>query len=570
MEEKKLTGYPSIDKPWLKYYSEEAIHAPLPTGSMYDYMCSRNQDRLDDVALIYLGREITHKQLRKNVDMCAKALIANGVKSGDFVSLCLLAIPEVVYLLYAVNKIGAVCNFLVLNATEKDLHRQIALCDSKLIVTMDMVENKIVNAAIGTSAEKIVSVSVSQSMPFYLSALMKLKRAKAGTSSSAIRWIEFLKSGLHINLPEHQADDLDPAVVEYTGGTTGEPKGVLLSNLAVNTSAFHYISADTVLDFQKGQRFLDIIPPFLAYGLFLGIHMPLCVGLEVVISPDPAPSNFPKQLLKYRPNHFSGGVLHIDSIMNDPDVQRADLSFISTAAYGGDGASQEWEERASEYLRRHGDAHGLLNGYGMTESAGAFCTTTHKTKEMIPFVNNNIKIIDVDSGLELPYGQEGEVCISGPTLMQCYYKNETATEEVMWEENGVRWLHTGDLGYVTEDGYFIISGRIKRIFWSMGHDDVIYRVYPMKIEKVIYTCDMVCKCSVVGKPNADRGFLPIAFIVLQAGTEKKTAVAKIKAVCEAELLQNSWPYEYRIVNTLPVTPAGKIDYRALELEAQKC
>ena len=567
MEEKKLTGYPSIDKPWLKYYSEEAINAPLPEGSMYDFMCDCNKMRLSKPALNYFGKKISHQQLRKNVDICARALAANGVKSGDFVDLCLLAVPEAVYLLYAVNRLGAICNFLVLSATEKDLHKQISLCGSKLLITMDMVEDKIANAIKDTAIEKVVTVSVSESMPAPLSAFMKLKSRKPGHLKT-VSWKAFLNSGAKSKLPDHIAGDQDSAVVEYTGGTTGESKGVLLSNQAANALALHYLSAKTILHFQAGETFLDIIPPFLAYGLFFGIHMPLCVGTECILSPDPAPQNFPKLFYRYKPNHFAGGPLHIDNLIQQLSVKQLDLSFLTTAGFGGDAGNNEWEARASDYLKKNHAKYELINGYGMTEVAGAFCTTSHEIRHMLPFAKNNVKIIDVDTGKELPYGQEGEICISGPTMMKEYFKNEEETSAAIWEENGVRWLHTGDLGYITEEGYFVISGRLKRIFYSVGSDNVVSRVYPMKIESTICKCTHVDKCSVVGKPNGEKGYLPIAFVVLREGADKDMVIAELESVCKQELPEASWPYAYRIVDKLPTTPAGKVDFRALEREAQ--
>lgn len=567
-EEKKLTGYPSIDKPWLKYYSEEVINAPLPIGSMYDFMCDCNKERQNEPALNYFGKKILHRHLRENIDICARALVANAVKPGDFVALCLLAIPEVVYLLYAVNRIGAISNFLVLSATEEELHKQISLCGSKLLITMDIVEDKIGNAVKGTAIEKVVAVSVPESMPVPLSTLMKLKSRKP-RHIKTISWRAFLNSGKKSELPEDIAGDQDSAVVEYTGGTTGESKGVLPSNQAANTLAFHYLNLKTMLHFQAGETFLNIIPPFLAYGLFLGIHMPLCVGTECILSPDPAPQSFPKLFVKYKPNHFSGGPLHIDNLIQHLSAKRLNLSFLITAAYGGDSSGDEWERKASSFFRQNHAKYGLVNGYGMTEVAGAFCTTSHEIRHMIPFAKNNVKIIDIDTGKELSYGQEGEICISGPTMMKEYYKNEEETSDAIWVENGVRWLHTGDLGYITEEGYFVIRGRLKRIFYSVGSDTIINRVYPMKIESTICKCAYVDKCTVVGKPNGEKGYLPIAFIVLQENVDENMILAKLRAICREELPEASWPCMYRCIDKLPTTPTGKVDYRALERMAEQ-
>lgn len=569
MEQKKLTGYPSIDKPWLKYYSEEAINAPLPEGSLYEYMTHCNIGREQEVALIYFGKRITHRQLQENIDRCSKALVSCGVKKGDHISLCLLTVPEAAYMLYAVNKIGAVCNFLVLNASEHDLHEQIAACKSKLVVAMDMVIGRIVAASKGTDVERIVSLSVAESMPFPMSVLLRIKSKNKESSQKVCPWKTFLRNGESSVVPDVKVEADEPAIIEYTGGTTGLPKGVLISNRASNSFSLNHSSADTVLFFKKGQRYLDILPPFYAYGIFSGMHMPLCVGMENVLAPDPSPKVFPKILMKYRPNHFSCGSMHIDSMLNSPKLQNADLSFIQTAAFGGDKASHEWEEQATKFLKAHGSPYGLSNGYGMTETCGAFCLTTHKVRKMIPYVKNNIKIIDIDTGKELQYGEEGEVCVSGPTLMLGYCNHPQETADAIWEENGIRWMHTGDLGYVTEDGALTISGRIKRIFYSVGDDQITYRVYPMQIESVLSKHHSVKGCSVVGRKDRDRGYVPIAFVVLDGSESQKDVLDQLKALCKELLPENAIPYEFRFVESLPLTPVGKVDYRTLEKIAEK-
>ena len=285
------------------------------------------------------------------------------------------------------------------------------------------------------------------------------------------------------------------------------------------------------------------------------------------MSPDPSPQTFPDKIKKYKPNCFLGGAMHIDSLMHSPKTQSLDLSFLQVTAFGGDKVTEEWEQAVQSFLKRNHAPYGVCNGYGMTEVAGAFCTSSHKLEHMIPFVKNNVKIIDVNSGKELKYGQEGEVCISGPSMMLGYYHMPEITEEVIWEENGERWLHTGDLGYVTEDGYFVISGRIKRIFMSAGADKIIYRVYPMKVESVLSQCSQVHQCCVVGKPDRNKGYVPIAFVVLHEGGDRASAVSEMKALCMKELAESSRPTDYQIVDSLPMTGAGKIDYRALEKQA---
>ena len=374
-------------------------------------------------------------------------------------------------------------------------------------------------------------------MPCVIGTLYKWKSKIK--QENCILFSEFLKAGQgkKIDCQEIKADA--PAVIAYTGGTTGKAKGVLLSNRAANTIAFQYKYADKVLDFQNGESFLDTIPPFLAYGLFFGVHMVLCVGLENILCPDPTAERFSQQFLKYKPNHLSGGALHIEALMKNKKVQRMNLSFAKTIAYGGDGMNKSWET-----------------------------DTFHKFPVMLPFFCNNIKILDIDTGEELGYEQEGEICVSGPSMMMEYYKNPEATREIIFEENGTRWLRTGDLGHVTKDGYFRLTGRLKRILWSIGADKTPSRVYPMEIENVLSRHSAVDKCAVVGRINGEKGYLVIAYVTLKSKDTGDNVEKELRQLCRQELKENSWPFEYHFVEKLPTTGAGKIDFRTLEKWAE--
>ena len=560
MTEQNLTGYPSIDRPWLKYYSEEALNAPLPEGSMYDYMTACNVGRMDETALNYFGRKISHRKLQTEIDRCARALVASGVKPGDVVSLCMLAIPEMIYLLYAINKIGAVSNMVVLNTSEQEMAQQLSN-GGKLVITVDVAAKAVAAAAKEAGVDRIVVIPVHTSMPFFVRTAASLKAPAA--PSGVTSWANFIRQGQENPLAVCPGNTKAPAVIEYTGGTTGETKGAVISNRAANAVVFQYKTATTILHFAAGQRFLDVLPPFIAFGVFFGAHMPLCLGFENVVVPDPTPESFLHSYIKFRPNHFSTSPLHIEALTKSKTVQKMDMSPTITVSYGGDKAGIEWEDRINAFLKAHGVPYPLSKGYGLTEVASAFCVSSHELAEMIPFARNNIRILDVDTGTDLGYGQEGEICISGPSLMDGYFRNEEATSEKIWEENGVRWLHTGDLGLITEDGFFTVTGRLKRVFWRLGPDNQVLRIYPMSVEQVLDKYPGVEHSAVIGLQNSIDGYRPIAYIIPIAGADTITE-DELLSFCHQQLPPAAVPCEVRFIEKFPLTRSGKVDYRALE------
>mgnify|MGYP002624722372 CR=1 FL=1 len=567
--EKELTGYPSIDKPWLKYYSEEAINAPLPDCSMYEYLYDCNKDYLGNTALNYFGKKITYKKLFENIDKVAAALQANGVKKGDIVSVCTLTAPETIYLLYAINKVGAVSNWLGLTSPVQDLHNQLDSTDSKLVFVVEMAYDTIVEAAKDTKIEKIVSVPIEFSMPTAIKAAASLKNKHPVLNDISVRWKDFIESGTNTVFKPVVIDGNEMAVIIYTGGTTGIPKGVMLSSNAANAYPAQYRKADNMFFIKREHRFLCVLPPFIAVGLFSCINIALCIGTELIVYPDPKPESISDLFVKYKPNHFCGSPLHMNAIINDERVNGMDLSFLYSAVYGGEHASEIWEESVSNFLKKHGSRFGIINGYGMTETGGAVAITPHYINGLYLFVKNNIKIVDPDSFEELKYNNEGEVLISTPTMMIGYYNSTEATNEIISIQEKHKWLRTGDLGYVSENGSIKITGRIKRIYWRKYIDTVV-RVYPMRTEEELIKSDNVERCTVVGKKDEIVGYRSIAFIILKdksANTE--TVKSSLEKLSRDNLPESHIPDEYIFVDSFPLTRAGKVDYRALEKMAEE-
>lgn len=567
--EKKLTGYPSIDKPWLKYYSEtvDMQGVPSPDCSMIDFLRQCNADNLDFIALNYFGAKTSYKKLFETIERTAAALQKHGVRKGDFVSLCGLNTPEFVVLLYAVNKVGAVSNWLGLTSPVSDLKEQLVSTGTKLVFAVDLAYDIMKEAAQNTQVQEIISVPLGASMPPLMRLFYGLKSRSKKTD--AANWKDFLRSAEGSKLQPTEVKGSDLAMIEYTGGSTGIPKGVMLSNKNLNSYYVNFNKTNScgLSSYLEGDKYLACVPLFLAFGVSASCHGPLSHGMELVLAPDPKPESLGKIILKRKPNHIVAGRVQIDGFIHTVNEAKKDLSYIRSIMYGGEAVNKSWEQEAKNTLQNYQMQAPILNGYGMTECSACILVATKDCSEgLLPLGNVNAKIIDPDDPCtELGYDTEGELCLSSDTVMMGYYKNEAATEEVIFEENGQRWLRTRDLAKISPDGYILLTGRIKRIYHKLSPEKVGVRVYPMRIEECISAVPEIKKCAVVGVLDDKTAYRTIAYLILKEGTEDHASVKKIvEEQCKAALPESHIPDEYVFVSEFPLTRAGKVDYRALE------
>lgn len=572
MSEKELTGYPSIDKPWLKYYSEEAISAPLPECTMYELLWESNKEHLDDIAINYYGRKITYGQMFDEIEKTAKAFTALGVKKGEIVVVCTVNTPEMVYTLYALNRLGAIVNMVDPRTNADGIHEYILESDARFVLTVNLAYPVIVKAAKNTSVDRIIVLSPADSLPSIAKMLycMKTKAPKYG--EKALAWKEFMSLGKN-ETPQYAPYDKEVcSIMAHTGGTTGSPKGVMLSNDNVNamTHGYKYLG----IPFERKQKYFNDLPPFIMYGLCLATHTTLVYGLEVILYPVFDSKGFPKQFAKYKPHHFSALVDHLKYLASDKATKDIDLTNFITAAVGGDSVSCELEQEVNEYLHAHNCKYEVVKGYGMTELAATAVSSFDGANAIgsvgVPLVANNIKIMDIDSKQELGYGKTGEIWISGPSVMLGYYKKPQETEELIFtDENDVRWVRTGDLGHITKDGLLFHEGRIRRIYMT-AHDGQPAKIFPMLVEEAIRKSVFVSECSVVGrKRNNSDYYESVAFVVINGFIENDThIIEELKGICAKSVPTYMMPVEYYIINELPHTPVGKVDFRELERRAQ--
>lgn len=573
MEEKTLTGYPSIDKPWLKYYSEEAIHAPLPKCTAYELIRRGNAGHPDDTALIYFDRKITYGQMFDGIESAAKAFASLKIAQGDIVILCVVNMPETVYMLYALDRLGAVANLVDPRTNAEQLRNYITECDAKLVVTVDLAYPVIQKAARETAVERIVTVSLADSLPPVKRIAYRLKNKVPALASGDMRWADFIVHGVN-TVTEYAPYEKERCfVIAHTGGTTGIPKGVMLSDDNINAVVHGYQYLD--IPFERQHKYFDDLPPFIIYGLTLAIHTTLCYGLQVILYPKFDSKGFPKLFAKYKPNHFSALADHLKYLAEDPLTKGMNLSFLISAGVGGDTLNAEMERTVNEYLKRNGCLYEVVKGYGMTElcatSVNSFRGANAIGSVGVPLVSNTVKIVDMDTGKELSYNQTGEIWISAPSAMLGYYENQKETNEVLvTDENGTRWVKTGDLGRMNSDGLLFHEGRIRRIYLTTFEGQPA-KIFPGLIESAVKELPDIFDCTAVARCRAGSAYYePVAYVILHPEHKPwDTLTKELQRICAKSLPTYMQPVECRFVTEFPHTPIGKVDYCTLERMAAK-
>lgn len=569
-----LVGYASVDKPWLKNYSEDVINDELPEKTIYEYLVLRNLDHLNDYAIEYFGNKLTYRELIEKIDECADAFVSLGVKKGDVVSICMPTTPEMVMLFYALSKIGAVSNMIDLRKSVKEIEEYTEKVNSNIFVGIDMIEHKIQGIKKNTSLKDVIIVSPYESFNPLLRMALKAKDSLLSgkrRNHDFISWNDFIKrgkSGVH-SVPVVYENDMPVAIV-HTGGTTGKSKGVVLSNDNINKCARQCEISG--LDFSDRGTWLDIMPPFIVYGIGNGLHLPLTMGMKVILMPKFDPKKYDEILLKHKPNYMAGVPSHYGYLLDSTKLEGVDLSFIKTPIVGGDKMDSNLEKQVNEFLANHNCKTKIIKGYGMSEvdAAVTVCVNNevNKLKSVgIPLSHTNIGVFDPKTNEEVSYFEDGEIRITGPNVMIGYYDDMEEEKNVMHNVFNERWIYSGDLGYFDSDGNLFVHGRYKEMIVRPDG----FKVYPSKIEDVILMHGLVSECKVVGcrDYSESQGELPKAFIVLNKPFDEemqKKVLDEIKRLCEHNLAEYSLPFDYEIRDSLPVTSIGKIDTLALKKE----
>ena len=562
--------YASQAKPWLKYYDQKFIDQTLPALSAFEYVCQRSKNHLNDTALDYYGRKFTYADLIVNVKKTAAALRGAGVKKGDIITVVSIMTPEIIALFYAADMMGATLNLVDPRYSVEGIREYIEEVDSHLLVCLNVVYERCRQAAKRTNVEKVIVLSPADSLPPVMAVGYKLTTPdKNKYASNVIRWKQFIKGGEGQSTAAEPYDPDHACVVVHTGGTTGSPKGVMLTDDCFNGIALQFQAYPKL--FHRGQKLMNVMPPFIAYGFACGIHLPLVLGFTVVIIPNLDPDKLGSLVLKHKPEHMFGVPTHYQQLASDPKLRDKDLSFIINYAAGGDSLSRGAEQTVNDFLAAHGARYPIAKGYGMTEVSSAATVAAGLDNKPgsvgIPMVNTVVAAFEPGTDQELPIGQRGELCISGPCLMKGYYNKPEETAILLRRHpDGRVWAHTGDMGYLDEDGFVFLDSRIKRMI--IRHDG--FKVFPSMIENVVSRHPAVHQCSVVGCADKDhtQGRLPFVYIVLKADTtaKKKQVIRELERMCAEDLPEYVQPVAYKFISSMPMTPVGKVDYRQLEAD----
>lgn len=556
------------NKVWLRYYSEEALSTELPKLTAYQYMKERNKDRLDEPALHYYGADITHRELLRGIEECADAYTAMGVKKGDVVSFLSVAIPETIASIYALCKIGAAANTIDPRMDINTIRKMIKGSNSNILVTIDAAFPKVEKIKNDLKDHKIVVQSAARSLPFFKKVVMKMAvRTKIPYGDKLIKWDEFLALGKDTKSEEVAYQGDATVAITYTGGTTGIPKGTMLTNDSMNAVALNFIHCDAARE--DNNRYLGIIPVFSAYGMVCGMHMPLCMRFTLVPIPKFVPNTIGKLVKQFKPQVVISTPVFIELLINSKEVKNMDLSFLYTLASGGDTMNEGLEKKLTQFMSEHNMKYPLAQGYGMTElsAAATFCVNRiYKPGSVgIPSLTTTVSIFDPDTGKELSYNEIGEVCVTGPSMMKGYFQAEEETAIVMKKhDDGLNWIHSGDLGYMDDDGFLFIIGRIKRMITRFdGH-----KVFPINMEGLIGGRDEVKNCSVIGVNDREhsQGQYPLALVEFVAGVDKEAACKEIFKFCDDHLEERGKPVAVLPIDEIPLTGMGKNDAKALEKE----
>ena len=563
-----------IKTPWEPWMGEVPMHLDYFRGSMVEMVENVAKAHPDVIAYEFMGGHTNYAKLVEQIHACARALRQIGIKPEDRVTICMPNAPQTVVMFYAVNMVGAIANMVHPLSAEGEIEFYLNDSESVAALTLDQFYGKFASIRKNTPYLKhLIIADVADALSPLMRVGYKLtqgrKIPKVPRDADVVLWKDFIASGKGFAGDSRvtRVDD-QPAVILYSGGTTGITKGILLSNLNFNALAAQIIATNPI--WTLGDKMLAIMPMFHGFGLGVSIHSMLANGGCCILVPRFTPQTYAELLRKHKPNFIAGVPTLYEALLRIPNLENLDLSCLKGVFSGGDSLPIELKRRFDRFLREHGCKVEVREGYGTTECVTASCLTPlTKAKEGsigIPFPDTYYKIVKVGGEEEVPYGMEGEICLAGPTVMLEYVKHPQETAQTRRvHRDGLTWIHTGDLGVMDEEGYIYFRQRIKRMIVTSG-----YNVYPSQIENVLDAHEAVHMSCVIGVRDPYKMQKVKAYIVLKPGYEPSEATRQMLLdYCKKHIAKYAMPYDIEFRQDLPKTLVGKVAYRVLEEEMEQ-
>ena len=556
--------------PWAEHLGDVPLHLDYFEGSMFEAVEIIARKYPENIAFDFMGRSTTYRRLVEETERCARALKTIGVRENDKVTIAMPNCPQAIYMFYAVNLVGAVANMIHPLSAEKEIEFYLNESESVTAITLDQFYDKFERIRENTKVVNIIISSVKDELSRPVRAGYMLtegrKIQKIPEDAPVIRWKQFLslsRACFYRYRVNRKGDD--PAVILYSGGTTGTTKGIVLTNKNFNALGQQVLAANPM--FRIGDKMLAAMPLFHGFGLGVCIHTMLSQGGRCILIPRFTAKSYAKQIVKYRCNFIAGVPTLYEALLRLPGMDGADLSCLKGVFSGGDSLSVELKKKFDKFLYDHKAVIQVREGYGTTETVTACCLTPpHMFKEGsigLPFPDTYIKIVEPGTDRELPYGEEGEILLAGPTVMKEYMKHPKETAETLRKHaDGLTWVYTGDLGTMDSEGFIFFRGRAKRMIISSG-----YNIYPGQIENTLDAHELVQMSCVIGVPDPYRMQKVKAFVTLRPGVHANDETKKtLMDYCRKNIAKYAMPYDIEFKDDMPKTLVGKVAYRVLEEE----
>ncbi len=554
-------------RPWIKYYGSIPESLSYPQVSMYTAVRQSAEKFAGSTAYDFFGRTATYADLIREIDRCADGLHGIGLRRGQRVTIAMPTSPQGIICFYALNKLGAVASMIHPLSTQEEIAFYVTVSKSRFVLTLDAFYAKFKAVAGKTALEKIILARIADYLPFVKKigfALTKGRKIAKVPPDADVIWWEQLMAGAPASA---SAVDMGPdelAVILYSGGTTGKPKGIMLSNANFISEGLMVASWGGL---SKGHTILAILPIFHGFGLGVCVNAALMSGAQGILVPAFTSAQVARLIRSKKPSFLIGVPTLYEALNKDPQFQKADLSCLKACFCGADSLPRIVKEAFEKIVERQGGSVKLLEGYGLTEAVTAIMATPmHEYREGsigVPFPGMDAKIVRPDTCECADCGEEGEICVCGPAVMLGYLDQPEETAKVLKKhDDGRTWLHTGDIGTMDQDGFFYFKLRQKRMIKSSGMN-----VYPTQVEEVLYRHPLVAEACVIGVPDREQVERVKAFVVLKDPLKADAGMQQeLIAHCRKALIKWSCPREIEFRPSLPKTLVGKIAYKHLENE----